>query len=169
MLTCYERDNAMNEKNNAKVESFELDHTKVKAPFVRKCSSYSGKNGDVVTKFDIRFTQPNESEMQSEGIHTMEHLLATYLRETDKDFSESIIDVSPMGCRTGFYMTIWGDWDASYVAGKVTDALKLVAQADDVPAVNEIQCGNYRLHSLELAKKYAFDVLSKGLTDKYMK
>lgn len=159
----------MNEKNNAKVESFELDHTKVKAPFVRKCCLYSGKNGDVVTKFDIRFTQPNEAEMQSEGIHTLEHLLATYLRETDKDFSESIIDVSPMGCRTGFYMTIWGDWDAAFVASKVSEALVLVAKATDVPAVNEIQCGNYRLHSLELAKKYAQDVLEKGLTDKYMK
>jgi len=159
----------MNEKNNARVESFELDHTKVKAPFVRKCSTYSGKLGDVVTKFDIRFTQPNESEMQSEGIHTLEHLLATYLRETDPLFSESIIDVSPMGCRTGFYMTIWGDWDAAYVASRISDALRLVVMAEDVPAVNEIQCGNYRLHSLELAKKYAADVLEKGLTDKYLK
>ena len=158
----------MNEKNNAKVESFELDHTRVKAPFVRKCSSYNGKNGDVVTKFDIRFTQPNKEEMESEGIHTLEHLLATYLRETDPDFSESIIDVSPMGCRTGFYMTIWGEWDASYVAAKITDALRLVLEAKDVPAVNEIQCGNYRLHSLELARKYAGDVLAKGLTDKYL-
>lgn len=159
----------MNEKNNTKVESFELDHTKVKAPFVRMCSTYTGKMGDVVTKFDIRFTQPNESEMQSEGIHTLEHLLATYLRESDKAFSESIIDVSPMGCRTGFYMTIWGEWEATYVAEKITDALKLVAQATDVPAVNEIQCGNYRLHSLELAKKYAADVLKKGLSDRYLK
>ena len=158
----------MNEKNNTKVESFELDHTKVKAPFVRKCSTYTGKMGDVVTKFDIRFTQPNESEMQSDGIHTLEHLLATYLRESDKAFSESIIDVSPMGCRTGFYMTIWGEWEATYVAEKITDALKLVAQATDVPAVNEIQCGNYRLHSLELAKKYAADVLKKGLSDRYL-
>ena len=52
---------------------------------------------------------------------------------------------------------------------RAADALKLVAQATDVPAVNEIQCGNYRLHSLELAKKYAADVLKKGLSDRYLK
>ena len=64
-----------------KVESFELDHTKVKAPFVRKCCVQKGKNGDVITKYDIRFMQPNVEEMQSEGIHTLEHIMATYLRE----------------------------------------------------------------------------------------
>ena len=114
----------MNELNNTKVESFDLDHTKVKAPFVRKCSVYSGQKGDKVTKFDIRFTQPNKSEMESEGIHTLEHLLATYLREGDRDFADSIIDVSPMGCRTGFYMTIWGEWNAAKVASEVTKALE---------------------------------------------
>lgn len=159
----------MNEKNNTKVESFDLDHTKVKAPFVRKCSAYNGKHGDTVTKFDIRFTQPNKSEMESAGIHTLEHLLATYLRESDACFSESIIDVSPMGCRTGFYMTLWGEWDCAYIAKQVSAALEKVVCADGVPAVNEIQCGNYRLHSLELAKKYAKAVLDKGLSDNYMK
>ncbi len=158
----------MNEKKSNKVESFELDHTKVKAPFVRKCTVLKGDKGDIVTKFDVRFTQPNKDEMRSEGIHTLEHLLATYLRDSDEEFSEKIIDLSPMGCRTGFYMTVWGEWEASFVAEKVTDALKLVETAEKIPADNEIQCGNYKLHSLELAKKYAKDVLSKGLSDKYM-
>ena len=158
----------MNEKNFSKVESFELDHTKVKAPFVRKCSQYEGDRGDVVTKYDIRFTQPNKAEMLSEGIHTLEHLLATYLRETDIDFAQKIIDVSPMGCRTGFYMTMWGEVEPSLVAEKVTEALRLVVLAENIPADNEIQCGNYRLHSLSLAKQYARDVLEKGLTDKFM-
>ena len=159
----------MNESKFSKVESFELDHTKVKAPFVRKCTVLIGDKGDVVTKFDLRFTQPNESEMQSEGIHTLEHLLATYLRDADEAFASKIIDISPMGCRTGFYMTIWGEWDESVIAQKLTEALKLVIVADSIPANNEIQCGNYRLHSLPLAKKYAKDVLDKGLSDNYMK
>ncbi len=158
----------MNEKNFATVESFELDHTKVKAPFVRKCSVYKGDRGDVVTKYDIRFTQPNKAEMQSEGIHTLEHLLATYLRETDEAFSSKIIDISPMGCRTGFYMTIWGEHDPKLIAEKVTESLKLVLSANSIPAENEIQCGNYRLHSLVLAKEYAREVLQKGLSDKFM-
>ena len=158
----------MNEKNFAKVESFELDHTKVKAPFVRKCSVYQGEKGDVVTKYDIRFTQPNKAEMQSEGIHTLEHLLATYLRDADVDFASKIIDISPMGCRTGFYMTIWGEREPAFIAEKVSEALKLVITADSIPAENEIQCGNWRLHSLELAREYAKDVLEKGLSDKFM-
>lgn len=158
----------MNEKNFARVESFELDHTKVKAPFVRKCSVYEGDRGDVVTKYDIRFTQPNASEMQSEGIHTLEHLLATYLRDADQDFASKIIDISPMGCRTGFYMTIWGEEEPIEIARRITEALKLVLTADAIPANNEIQCGNYRLHSLVLAKEYAKDVLEKGLDDKYI-
>ena len=119
----------MNESKFSKVESFELDHTKVKAPFVRKCTVLTGDMGDVVTKFDIRFTQPNVSEMQSEGIHTLEHLLATYLRDTDEAFASKIIDISPMGCRTGFYMTIWGEWEPAVIADEVNKALKLVADA----------------------------------------
>lgn len=158
----------MNESKFLKVESFELDHTKVKAPFVRKCTVLTGDRGDVVTKFDIRFTQPNEAEMQSEGIHTLEHLLATYLRNADEAFASKIIDVSPMGCRTGFYMTIWGEWEASFIASRVTEALQMVATAESIPADNAVQCGNYRLHSLPLAKEYAKDVLAKGLSDSYL-
>ena len=147
-----------------KVESFALDHTKVKAPFVRKCTVLTGKNGDKVTKFDIRFMQPNKEEMQSEGIHTLEHLLATYMR----DDMDNIIDLSPMGCRTGFYMTAWGEDDVKTVIAAVENSLKKVLETETVPAMNEVQCGNYRLHSLPLAKEYAKNALDKGFTDKFM-
>ena len=122
--------------------------------------------GDKVTKFDVRFTQPNKSEMQSDGLHTLEHLMATYLREGNKDFADAIIDVSPMGCRTGFYITLWGEWEASFVATEIIKALELVLTSQTIPAENEIQCGNYRLHNMELAKKYAKDVLENGISDK---
>lgn len=147
-----------------KVESFALDHTKVKAPFVRKCTVLTGEKGDKVTKFDIRFMQPNKEEMQSEGIHTLEHLLATYMR----DDMDNIIDLSPMGCRTGFYMTAWGEDDVKTVIGAVENSLKKVLETEVVPAMNEVQCGNYKLHSLSLAKEYAKNALSKGFTDKFM-
>lgn len=147
-----------------KVESFSLDHTKVKAPFVRKCSTYTGKNGDMVTKYDIRFTQPNKEELLSEGIHTLEHLIATHIR----DYMDGIIDLSPMGCRTGFYMTVWGDEPVSKVIEAVNKSLNDVINAEEIPAMNEVQCGNYKLHSLELAKKYAKKVLNEGLSDKFM-
>ena len=83
-----------------KVESFKLDHTKVKAPYVRKCCVLDGKSGDKVSKFDLRFLQPNVEAFGTASIHGLEHLLATYLREE----LEGLIDLSPMGCRTGFYL-----------------------------------------------------------------
>lgn len=154
----------MNENGRECVESFTLDHTKVTAPFVRKCSVYKGEKGDKVTKFDIRFTQPNVSEMQSEGIHTLEHLMATYMR----DYTDNIIDLSPMGCRTGFYLTVWGEPEAAEIAQVVIKSLGDVLNSESIPAENPVQCGNYKLHSLELAKQYAKDVLQKGFKDKFM-
>jgi len=156
----------MNEQKNTRVESFDLDHTKVKAPYVRMCSVYTGQKGDVVTKFDVRFTQPNKAEMQSEGLHTLEHLMATYLREGSEDFAKAIIDISPMGCRTGFYITLWNKWEPLFVASEVTNALKKVLSAESIPAENEIQCGNFCLHDLNLAKNYAYMVLKEGISDK---
>lgn len=145
-----------------KVESFELDHTKVKAPFVRKCCVEKGPSGDTITKFDIRFMQPNAEEMQSEGIHTLEHLMATYMR----DKADYIIDVSPMGCRTGFYMVVWGEHEVNEIIDVVKYALENTLKAEEVPALNEVQCGNFRLHSLKLAKEYAEKVLKQGISDK---
>jgi S-ribosylhomocysteine lyase len=134
-----------------KIESFELDHTKVTAPYVRKAGLYRGRKGDLISKFDLRFMQPNKGEMPTAAIHTLEHLLAGYLREELED----IIDVSPMGCRTGFYMTAWGDRSADEVRTALVKALKKAAVTTEVPAANEIQCGNYRDHSLFSAAEYA--------------
>jgi S-ribosylhomocysteine lyase len=141
-----------------KIESFELDHTKVRAPFVRKAGVFKGKLGDVVSKFDLRFLQPNAETLPTGAIHTLEHLLATYMREELED----IIDLSPMGCRTGFYMTIWGDVSAEEVKKVLISSLKKIVITKEVPAVNEVQCGNYKDHSLFSAIEYAKQVI-KGL------
>lgn len=154
----------MNEKGKELVESFTLDHTKVKAPFIRLCTVYEGEKGDRVSKYDIRFTQPNEAELESAGIHTLEHLMATYMRE----YMDSIIDLSPMGCRTGFYLTVWGSPDVSVVKEAVINSLRQVCTSEDVPALNPVQCGNYRLHSLSLAKEYAMAVLNAGFNEDFM-
>ena len=147
-----------------KVESFSLDHTKVKAPFVRKCCTLTGKNGDIVTKYDIRFMQPNKEEMESDGIHTLEHLLATYLR----DYLNNIIDLSPMGCRTGFYMTCWDEIDVNEIIDALNKSLNKVLDTTLIPAENEVQCGNYKLHSLKRAKEYAKKVLDEKISDKFL-
>ena len=134
------------------VDSFNLDHTKVTAPFVRLASKKVGPKGDVVTKFDIRFTQPNKEFMSTGTIHTLEHLVAEYIRDELK----GVIDFSPMGCRTGFYFTIFGDYEESYIAEHLSNVLKKVAEWDKpVPATTEKECGNYKDHDLEGAKEMA--------------
>ncbi len=137
---------------NYNVDSFNLDHTKVTAPFVRIASKKTGPKGDVVTKYDIRFTQPNKEFMTTGAIHTLEHLIAEYIR----DEMDGVIDLSPMGCRTGFYFTVFGDHDEEYAANHFLNVLRKVAVWDKpVPAATEKECGNYRDHDLEGAKKYA--------------
>lgn len=148
-----------------KVESFSLDHTKVKAPFVRKCGTQKGVKGDIISKFDLRFLQPNEEVMETSGIHSLEHLLAGFMREK----IDNIIDISPMGCRTGFYMIVWGEVEEDIVIDALEYSLKKVIDADEVPAANALQCGNYRDHSLELAKTYANKAIEKGFSSDVFK
>lgn len=143
-----------------KVESFQLDHRKVAAPYVRKCAVLVGEKGDKVTKYDLRFMQPNKESIPTASMHALEHFLAGYLR----DEIDGVIDLSPMGCRTGFYFTVWGEKDTSEIKKALENALKRVLDADKVPAANDIQCGNYRDLSLFGAKEYAKYVLEKGFS-----
>ena len=143
-----------------KVESFELDHRKVKAPYIRKCCLLNGPQGDFVTKFDIRFLQPNKEAFGTAAMHGLEHLLAYELRNN----LEGIIDFSPMGCRTGFYLSIFGDREACDIKVAVENALNEVLKATEVPGANDIQCGNYRDLSLFGAKEYAKEALEKGFS-----
>lgn len=143
-----------------KVESFELDHRKVVAPYVRKCTVLKGENGDFVTKFDLRFTQPNKEVIPTGALHALEHLLAGFLR----GHLQGIIDLSPMGCRTGFYLTLWGDREATEIKEALEKSLKEVVEAKEVPAANDLQCGNYRDLSLFGSKEYAKYVLEKGFS-----
>lgn len=143
------------------VESFALDHTKVKAPYVRVAGYERHKLGSVVQKFDVRFMQPNAAAIPTAALHTLEHLLAYGLREE----LAGVIDISPMGCRTGFYLILWDEHDPASVAAAVTRVLQRVLTATDVPAVTPLACGNYRDHSLFSAKEYAKWVLDAGISD----
>ena len=143
-----------------KVESFKLDHNKVKAPFVRKCCVLDGNMGDKVSNFDLRFLQPNKEAFGTAAMHGLEHLLATYLREE----LEGLIDLSPMGCRTGFYLVMWGDVEAKIVKEGLERALEKVLNAEEMIAATSVECGNYRDLSLFGAKEYAKYVLDKGFS-----
>ncbi|KYH28941.1 MULTISPECIES: S-ribosylhomocysteine lyase [Clostridium] len=145
------------------VESFQLDHRKVVAPYVRKAGVLNGQHGDVVTKFDLRFLQPNKEAMPTAAMHALEHLLAGFLRE----HLDNVIDISPMGCRTGFYLVMWGEVEPETVKNALEASLKQVLEAEEVPAANDLQCGNYRDLSLFGAKEYAKYVLDKGFSTKF--
>lgn len=143
-----------------KVESFELDHTRVKAPYVRLCGVQQGPAGDRVSKYDLRFLQPNAEAFGTAALHGLEHLLAHGIRE----YLDGVIDLSPMGCRTGFYLTLWGEVPSAQVKEALEKALRDVLTAREIPAANARQCGNYRDLSLFGAQEYAKYVLDKGFS-----
>ena len=139
------------------VESFNLDHTKVVAPYVRLAGRKMGANGDEILKYDIRFKQPNKEHMEMAGLHSIEHLMAENIRNhTDK-----VVDMSPMGCQTGFYLAVINHDDFDEILMILEKTLEDVMQATEVPACNEVQCGWAANHSLEGAKGIAREMLSK--------
>ncbi|WP_307975726.1 S-ribosylhomocysteine lyase [uncultured Streptococcus sp.] len=146
------------------VESFELDHTAVKAPYVRLISEETGPVGDVITNFDIRLIQPNENAIDTAGLHTIEHLLAKLIRERIDD----MIDCSPFGCRTGFHLIMWGKHDSTTIAKVLKSSLEAIATTvtwEDVPGTTIESCGNYKDHSLHSAREWAKLILANGISD----
>lgn len=148
------------------LDSFTVDHTIMPAPAVRRAKGMKTPSGDKITVFDLRFYQPNKEHMTTEGAHTLEHLFAGFMRNHLNSDSVEIIDLSPMGCQTGFYMSLIGEPDEESVAkawaASMKDVLEVKAQ-NDIPELNVYQCGTYKMHSLEDAKKIALDILSTGI------
>ena len=148
------------------LDSFTVDHTKMIAPAVRVAKTMNTPSGDDITVFDLRFCVPNEEKLSGKGIHTLEHLFAGFMREHLNSKKVEIIDLSPMGCRTGFYMSLLGTPKAKTVASawkaSMEDVLK-VASEKNIPELNLYQCGTYKMHSLKDAKKIASTVLLRGI------
>ncbi|MCY0900622.1 MAG: S-ribosylhomocysteine lyase [Firmicutes bacterium] len=145
----------MSERMN--VESFNLDHTKVKAPYVRLVGVSKGVHGDEIYKYDIRFCQPNQEHMEMPALHSLEHMMAEFIR----NHHSSIVDIGPMGCQTGFYLTVMNASDYEEILNVIQATLEDVLVANEVPACNEIQCGWAASHSLEGAKAISKRMLSK--------
>ncbi len=144
-----------------RVASFELDHRAVRAPYVRAAGRYQGPRGDVVTKFDLRLVQPNVQEIPTAPLHTIEHLLAGYLR--DELSGATLVDASPMGCRTGFYLTVLGEPEEESVLDAASAALARVRDHEgEIPGCDPLRCGNWRDHSLPGARAWAAEVLDRG-------
>ncbi|MEA3228363.1 MAG: S-ribosylhomocysteine lyase [Campylobacterota bacterium] len=148
------------------LDSFTVDHTIMPAPAVRRAKGMKTPSGDDITVFDLRFVKPNREILSSEGIHTLEHLFAGFMRDHLNSKKVEIIDISPMGCRTGFYMSVLGTPSEKKVSkawkASMQDILK-VKRKKDIPELNIYQCGTYKMHSLRDAKNIATDVLEHGI------
>lgn len=147
-----------------KITSFTIDHTRL---FPGVYVSRKDKVGEeTVTTFDLRFTAPNvEPAMENAAMHAIEHLAATYLRN-DSEWKEKILYFGPMGCRTGFYLLIKGDWESKDIHKLLLSCFSFIAEYEgDIPGQTEHDCGNFRDMNLPVAKwwgkKYCDEVLKK--------
>jgi len=148
------------------LDSFTVDHTIMPAPAVRKAKGMKSPSGDKITVFDLRFVKPNKDILSSEGIHTLEHLFAGFMRDHLNSKKVEIIDVSPMGCRTGFYMSVLGSPKEERVAKawkKSMEDILEVKKKKDIPELNIYQCGTYKMHSLKDAKEIAKNILKQEI------
>ncbi|GAA4180146.1 S-ribosylhomocysteine lyase [Gryllotalpicola koreensis] len=147
----------MTDQQRMNVESFNLDHRTVKAPYVRLADRKVLPHGDVIVKYDVRFAQPNVGHLEMKTVHSVEHLFA----EKSRNHSKDVIDFSPMGCQTGFYLILQGEPAYDDVLTLIEQTLTDITTATEVPAANEVQCGWGANHSLEGAQQAARDFLAK--------
>lgn len=135
------------------IPSFSVDHTKiVPGIFVSRVD----KVGDnLVTTYDVRVTKPNvEPAIEVSAMHSLEHIIATYLRN-DPDWKDEVIYWGPMGCLTGFYLILKGNHTPREIYDLLKNAFASVKDVDEVPGTTAENCGNYLLHNLNMAKWYA--------------
>ena len=138
-----------------KIASFTVNHD-----VLQKGLYISRIDGDIVT-YDIRMKKPNNLEndyLENGTMHTFEHLFATFVRNTG--YSENIIYVGPMGCRTGFYFLVRDKISHGEVIKLLLDTFKFIADFEgEIPGTKRQECGNYKEHNLAGAKETAKDML----------
>ena len=140
------------------IQSFSVDHTLiVPGIFV----SREDKVGDdMITTYDIRLKKPNkEPVIDVASMHSLEHLIATYLRN-DPEWKDEVIYWGPMGCLTGFYLILKGSLSPREIYQLLLDAFRSVDAATDVPGATAKNCGHYLMHNLGMAKWYASEFAS---------
>lgn len=141
-----------------KITSFTIDHIKLQPGLYVSRKDTMG--GICVTTFDLRLTSPNEEPvMNTAEVHTIEHLAATYLRN-DPQWRDQVLYFGPMGCRTGFYLLLFGNHTSEDVLPLVKNCFRFIADfSGDVPGASAKDCGNYLDMNLPMAnywgKRYA--------------
>ena len=135
------------------IPSFSVDHTKiVPGNFTSRTDTVGDQK---VTTYDVRVTKPNtEPAVDVAAMHSLEHLIATYLRN-DPEWKDQVIYWGPMGCLTGFYLILKGNREPKDIFDLILRAFRSVEDAEDVPGASPVNCGNYLMHNLGTAKWYA--------------
>ena len=147
-----------------KIASFTIDHIKLQPGIYVSRKDQIGQ--EVVTTFDLRMTSPNEEPvMNTAEVHTIEHLGATYLRNKE-EIRDKVIYFGPMGCRTGFYLLLAGDYASKDIVALVTEMFEFIRDyRGEVPGASPKDCGNYLDQNLGMAKYLAKKYLAEVLND----
>lgn len=147
-----------------KIASFTVDHIRLLPGIYVSRKDHAG--GAVITTFDIRMTSPNdEPVMNTAEVHTIEHLGATFLRNHET-FRDRVIYFGPMGCRTGFYLLLAGDYESKDIVPLMTEMFSFIASYDgEIPGASPKDCGNWLDMNLPMARWLAKKYLDNVLTD----
>jgi S-ribosylhomocysteine lyase len=134
-----------------KITSFQIDHLRLKpGAYVSRADRF---NNSAITTFDLRFKEPNkEPVLDQPALHTIEHLCATFLR-SHKEWSPKVVYFGPMGCRTGFYLILEGEYKSSDIVPLLLEMFNWVKDFDGpIPGATAIECGNWREQNIDMAK-----------------
>ena len=147
-----------------KITSFTVNHLKLIPGVYVSRRDVAGDSH--VTTFDIRMTRPNfEPVMNTAEVHTIEHLGATFLRN-HRIYKDKVLYFGPMGCRTGFYLLLAGDYESKDIVPLVTEMFTFIRDFhDEVPGASPKDCGNYLDMNLSMANYLANSFLTEVLTD----
>lgn len=147
-----------------KITSFTIDHIKLVPGIYVSRKDFAGETP--VTTFDIRMTSPNDEPVMSTAeMHTIEHLAATFLRN-HPDWKENVLYFGPMGCRTGFYLLLTGDYSSRDILPLMREMFTFIADYhDEVPGASAKDCGNYLDMNLPMANYLAKKFLKNVLAD----
>lgn len=135
------------------IQSFSVDHTRIIPGIFTSRVDRLGEH--TVTTYDIRLKRPNrEPVIDVAAMHSLEHIIATYLRN-DPEWKDEVVYWGPMGCLTGFYLILKGSRKPGELYNLMLSAFSAVDSAEEVPGATAVNCGNYLMHNLDMAKWYA--------------
>lgn len=148
-----------------KIASFTIDHLRLVPGIYVSRKDADPVKGGVVTTFDLRMTAPNrEPVINTAPLHAIEHLGATFLRN-DEEWKERVLYFGPMGCRTGFYLLLFGDLEPADIADLVRRMFEFMAAFEgEIPGARPEECGNWHDADLVGAKWWADRYLAYTLT-----